>query len=757
MTWRLVADLLGRILPIARPAGNHVQQSDQYFRHVVAGVRDYAIFLLDERGRVLTWNAGAERLKGYAANEIIGQHFSRFYPDEARSSGWPAQELEQAALTGRFEDEGWRIRKDGSRFWANVVISALRDDEGRLSGYLKVTRDLTERKHAEEDARRLAREEAAREAAEAALADVQRAHREESRQRQQLEITLGSIGDGVIVTDAAGAVTFLNPSAQAMTGWELDAAAGRPLESVFRIVNEETRATVENPVGKVLREGVTVGLANHTVLIARDGRELAIDDSAAPIRAEDGSVMGVVLVFRDVTESRRATEARLRLAAIVESSDDAIIGKNLDGVITSWNRGAERLYGYTAEEAVGRPLAMLVRPDHPDELAGLLARIRRGERIEHFESVRIRKDGTRLDVSLTISPIEDAAGRVVGASKIARDITARKRGEASMRFLAAASEALAELGDVPGTLAKVAALAVPGFADWCAIDLLRPDGTLDRVAVAHVDPEKAHMVHELHRRYPPDRDHPHGVWNVIHTGRPDLLPDIPEIPPGVRAEEFVRVLRELRLRSYIGVPLCVRGKTLGAMTFVMAESGRRLGEADLRFAEDIAHRTAIAIENARLYGELKDAERRKDEFLAMLAHELRNPLAPIRNALHVIRMPGVDPSIVDHAHEITERQIAHLVRLVDDLLDVSRMMHGRIELRRAPVELAHVVTRGIETAQPVLDGCGQRLMVSVPEGPLIADADATRLTQVVANLLHNAAKFSPAGARLWTTLARDGS
>src|SRR5262249_41167924 len=152
----------------------------------------------------------------------------------------------------------------------------------------------------------------------------------------------------------------------ALTGWEPNEAAGKPLEQVFHIVNEETGRPVESPVRKVLREGVVVGLANHTVLVARDGREVPIDDSGAPIPGEGGAVAGVVLVFRDVTEARRAVEARLHLAAIVESSDDAIISKDLGGIITSWNQAAERLYGYTAEEIVGKPLTLLVPPGHPD-------------------------------------------------------------------------------------------------------------------------------------------------------------------------------------------------------------------------------------------------------------------------------------------------------------------------------------------------------------------------------------------------------
>jgi PAS domain S-box-containing protein len=186
-------------------------------------------------------------------------------------------------------------------------------------------------------------------------------------------------------------------------------------------------------VARVLREGGVVGLANHTVLVSQDGTERPVEDSAAPIRDDRGDVLGVIVVFHDVSERRRAEAVRSYLAAIVESSSDAIIGQTLDGTIVSWNKGAEALYGYAAAEVVGQPLAVLVPPDHRDELPGLLERLRRGQFVEHFETVRMRKDGGRVDVSLNISPIKGEGGRVIGASKTARDITRLKQVEADLR------------------------------------------------------------------------------------------------------------------------------------------------------------------------------------------------------------------------------------------------------------------------------------------------------------------------------------
>ena len=184
------------------------------------------------------------------------------------------------------------------------------------------------------------------------------------------------------------------------------------MDAVFRIVNEDTRRPVENPATRALRDGAVVGLANHTVLIRRTGGECPIDDSAAPIRDEQGRVSGCVLIFRDVTEQRRAQQERGQqlltarfLASIIESSDDAIVSKSLDGTIQSWNAAAERLFGYTAEQAVGRHISLIIPPDRITEEDRIIASLKAGQRIDHFETERMRSDGSRILVSLTISPI----------------------------------------------------------------------------------------------------------------------------------------------------------------------------------------------------------------------------------------------------------------------------------------------------------------------------------------------------------------
>ena len=263
------------------------------------------------------------------------------------------------------------------------------------------------------------------------------------RQRKWFEVTLASIGDGVITADVDGNVTMLNPVAEQLTGWTTAEAIGRPLQEVFHIVNEDTRAKVENPALRAIKDGVIYGLANHTLLIGKNGREVSIDDSGAPITS-GGETLGAVLVFRDITERRRAEQTRALLACIVDSSEDAIVSKSLEGIITSWNHSAERMFGWTSAEAVGKSITMIIPTELREEEAMILGRLRQGQRIEHFETIRVTKDGRRLNISLTVSPVRNRNGEVIGASKIARDITDRVRAEEEGAMLHASERAARE-------------------------------------------------------------------------------------------------------------------------------------------------------------------------------------------------------------------------------------------------------------------------------------------------------------------------
>ena len=534
--------------------------------------------------------------------------------------------------------------------------------------------------------------------------------------KERLEVTLASIGDAVIVTDTAGQVTFLNGATESLTGLNRSEALGRPLAEIFSIVNEEPRQPVEDPVHKVLQRGTMVGLANHTLLIRKDGMERLVDDSAAPIRDQLGKISGVVLVFRDVTERRRAEQQQQaaqqqtrkilesindgffaldrewcfqylnekasgmagkspddllgekiwdafpdfvgtlfyselhrsaseqastrfqmhheshrtwfefdvypspqglsvfvrdvtarnqiehdlsHLAAIVHSSDDAIIGKDLEGRILSWNASAERMYGYTAQDVIGQNLSLLLPPDRQGEIQQVLQTLRQGQAIHQYETEHTRKDGSRIDVALTISPIADRNGSIIGASTVARDIRDRKRAQQE---------------------------------------------------------------------------------------REQLL--------------------------------------------ILEQEARRQAEI---------------------------ANRAKDEFLASLSHELRNPLNAIFGWARLLRSGDLDEAVAARALETIERNAALQIQLVADLLDVSSIVTGKIHLEVRPIDLAAVINAAIDNLHLAADSKSIRVRTVVEADARQVLGDAERLEQIVWNLLSNSIKFSPQGGEIEVRLSRSDS
>jgi PAS domain S-box-containing protein len=414
---------------------------------------------------------------------------------------------------------------------------------------------------------------------------------------QWFAVALASIGDGVIATDAAGNVRFLNPVAESLTGWRRHEAIGQPLDQVFRIVNEGSRASVENPAVRAMREGTIVGLANHTLLLARDGRERAIDDSGAPIRSEAGELIGSVLVFRDVTEQRRIDMAKALLAEVVGSSLDAIITKDLHGVVTSWNAAAERMFGYSASEAIGQPVsALIIPPDRRHEEEMFLKRLRQGERIEDFETERVAKDGRIIQISVTVSPVRNRHGEVVGASKIGRDVTQRREAE---------------------------------------------------------------------------------------TERTRLL-------------EAERAARE------------------------RAEA----------------------------------ANRAKDEFVAIISHEIRSPLNAILGWAQTLRQAPLDVAATSRALESIERNARAQAQLLDDLLDISRAIAGKLRIEPRPIDIQRSLDAALESIRPA--ATAKSITIDVHRDPrkTIVTADPDRLQQVFWNLLSNAVKFTPKHGHVAVTIQR---
>ncbi|HVH29864.1 MAG TPA: PAS domain S-box protein, partial [Vicinamibacterales bacterium] len=679
-----------------------------------------------------------------------------------------------------------------------------------------------------------------------------------AERREVLQVTLRSIGDAVITTNIEGRVTYLNAVAESLTGWMQRDAVGQPLDAVFRIVNEETRRPVENPATKAMRAGVVVGLANHTVLVRKDGGECPIDDSAAPIRDENGRVSGCVLIFRDVTmqrglEQNKASQletARL-LASIIESSDDAIISKSLDGVIQSWNAAAERLFGYTAGQAIGRHISLVIPSDRIDEEDQIVASLKAGRRIEHFETERVRSDGRRVLVSLTISPIKDETGTVTGASKIVRDVTRQRQAEQRERQLLAETatanakfHAFFEQGalfagimDVDGTILEANRLSweacgytkdqIIGKPFWqgpwwapspdlvtqiqaasaqaAAGQTFRVEmpyfvaGGGERTAVVTIQPIKDDAGRVLflaptgvditdRKRAEADREKfvtlienstdfigmcdLNGVPFFVNRAGLQMvgLEDIeqarqmpvssfffPEDQPRIMQEFFPSVLEhghgeiEVRFRHF----KTGEARWMAYKVLTLPDAGGR-PIAFATVSQDVTERKRLEDNLRTLAADLSEADRRKNEFLAMLAHELRNPLAPISNAARALRLGGRDGEAHRPAAEMLERQVGQMARLVDDLLDMSRITRGKIELRKERIELAPIIHQAVEAVSALCKSMNHELTVTLPPQPVHLDADPARLAQIVGNLLNNASKFTDKGGHICLTVEPHG-
>lgn len=545
--------------------------------------------------------------------------------------------------------------------------------------------------------------------------------RRERGVREQLQVTLSSIGDGVIATDGTGVVTFLNPVASSLTGWSQAEALGKPLTQVFNIVNEQTRRTVENPLERVLREKRVVGLANHTILIARSGSEVPIEDSAAPIIQPNGELSGAVLVFQDATERRRADEARSRLASVIETSEDAIITETLDGIITSWNRGAERMYGYNAAEVIGKSVALLMPPDFKSQEEALLARIKRGERVDHYETVRLKKNGERVTVSLALAGLGNSDGQVIGAAKIARDITRAKKTE----------EALAAR---TRRLDLACAAAGLGVFDWD----IRGDQAI-------WENEQMYRIFGLQpgnpvinkRQFEEEVIHPEDRAEFMGS----LEAAIKECRPFQRS---CRIRRRndgaLRVIQYSAQVECDEKGDPLRMVGVLADV------TEQRAATENLERT-VAERTAALRGTVAQLE----EFSYSVSHDLRSPLRTM-NGYATMLLEDFGEKLGAEGKSFLERiaaGAARMDRLTLDVLEYSRLSHEKGPT--GPIALGPLVD-GIIAEYPNFSENREKIQI---ERPLLnVLGRESLLTQAISNLIGNALKFARPGVppriRLWT-------
>jgi PAS domain S-box-containing protein len=496
------------------------------------------------------------------------------------------------------------------------------------------------------------------------------------------------------------------------------------------------------------------------------------DEAILEMMGALGSQIGQFIERKDAEEALRESEARK--AAILEASLDCVITMDHRGRIIEWNRAAERTFGYTRAEAIGQPLAELIIPSGLRELhaAGLAHYLATGDGHilgRRVELGAIRANGEQFPVEITVTAIRRQGTPIF--TGFLRDITARKqvederahflsaeqaarsaaeKAERRAAFLAEASKVLASSLDYETTLANVAPLAVPELADWCAIYLLEDDGTVRLSAVAHADPSKAEKAREIQQRHPP----PPGLLRVLETGCAEVYAYIPAdaAASSARDEDELAFLRDIR--SGMRVALKARGRVIGALTLFSAESRRHYGPSDLALAEELGRRVALAVDNSRLYREAQEANRVKDEFLATLSHELCTPLAAILSWSHLLRTGRLDVEKRARAIETIERNAKAQARLIEDILDVSRVITGKLRLELRPVDLVPAIGAALDAVRPPAEAKGVELASAVDTAVGVIRGDPDRLQQVVWNLLSNAIKFTPAGGRVEVRLAR---
>ena len=571
------------------------------------------------------------------------------------------------------------------------------------------------------------------------------------------EALVEELPDGVLVLDEDDRVLDLNPAARALLGVPGDEWLGRLAEEVLP------------SLAALLATAHTEERVHGEVEIS--AQRPAVDVRVTRLHDDRGTPAGRLVVMRDLTERERREGAlklqRAYLGQLFEASPEAIALLDGDDRVIDVNGEFTRMFGHTAAEAKGSPInALIVPPSQRAEGDQLTARVVSGQRVE-METTRVRRDGTPLDVHVTGTPVF-VGGRQVAIWAIYRDITRGKANERARsellereREARAAAEAagrrasfLADVGTLLGasfdygsSYRELARLAVPELADYCLIDVVEPDGGTRRVAVAHHDPvREGFLLHDAVNPHDADPER-RPVLRVVRTGEPLLVPEFtPEMQERLSHDERHREsFRRSELRSFIIVPLTARGRTLGAITLAMSDSGRRYAAADLAVAQDMARRAALAIDNARLYREAQEAVRARDSVLGVVSHDLRNPLtAVLLNADAILQDQtlSLPPWAADGLGMIV-RSAESMEHLIRDLLDVARIESGQLRVSARPHDPGRLVLDATDLFTPLAEERGVHLVGIPPERAPLVRADRDRALQVFSNLVGNALKFTP--------------
>jgi PAS domain S-box-containing protein len=559
--------------------------------------------------------------------------------------------------------------------------------------------------------------------------------------------------DAIVVVDSDGIVFHWNYAAERLYGYKAEEIIGQPY---LVLVPPQYLAEHDESTARVYAGEPAHWL--ETFRIRRDGTRILISQNLSLTQSPDGSAGAIVRVEHGQGVRSGAERAARRLAALVESSEDAIVSKDLNGIVTSWNPAATRMFGYSAEEMIGESIRKIIPNDRQDEEDTVLARIRSGHRVDDFETIMQDKYGRAFEIALTVSPIRDDEGRVVGASKIARDISESVRLRQMAERQVAIVNRLSRIGaTVASTLKRetivqtvtdaAAELTEAEFGAFCYNPAEMPVGrafspyTLPGTSR---DAFSAFLQAGASPMFGPtfNGNDPLRIDDVTADPR---FRDDPRFNPGTTGR--------LLIRSYLAVPVkSVRGEVLAGLFFGHSQAAFFTKEHE-ELAGGIATWASVALQNARLYVEAQEANRIKDEFLAVLSHELRTPLNSIMGYARLLRGGILSGDKAQRGLETLERNVTLLTQIVEDVLDVSRIVAGKIRLDVQAVDLPVVVHEAIATIVPAADAKGVRIQATIDPrvGPISGDPD--RLQQVVWNLLTNAVKFTPRHGRVQVRLA----
>ena len=595
---------------------------------------------------------------------------------------------------GQFEMD-YRIRRpDGDIRWVVARGSLQRNPDGNPGLFPGVAIDITDRKKAEEVLR-------------------------ETAQRLQLTLAAGDLGDWS--WDAQSDATWLSPRALEIFG--LPAGTKMTREELRQRLLPQDAELSRRALDDAVRSRTDYSLEYRIVTPAGEHRWVATHGRAT--YSDSGKVRSMIGVIQDITARKRAEDATKRLAAIVASSADAIVGKTLDSIVTSWNEAAERMFGYTAAEMIGQSVTVLIPPDQPDEEPAIIARLRRGERIEHYETVRVRKDRSLINVSLSVSPIHDANGTVIGASKIARDITQQKRVEAALKAADARFRIMADSAPVLIWMADTSRACTWFNRPW-----------LEFTGRTVEDESGFGWMHGVHAE-------------DLDTRLRAFTDAFDERKPFKVEYRLRRHDGEWRWMLDAGVPL-VEGPENSFSGYI----GSCIDVTEFRQVgverEQLLQSERFARTEAERLG------RMKDEFLATLSHELRTPLNAILGWATLLRR--LDVGSPDHTRglETIERNARVQTQIIGDLLDMSRIISGKVQLDVQPVDLQEVLSASIDSVRPSAEAKNIRLRSTLAQVGRVR-GDPNRLQQIFWNLLTNAVKFTASGGRIDIVLERVNS